>query len=99
MENTAVKNSVTVEFLHKLGAGLLFYFSGRLVADILDETTSPYIYYLTAIACTLAVLLMTHFIGKTPLIHDLEEICLYDVSLAIDNMISLPLDRRAASER
>lgn len=88
MENTAVKNSVTVEFLHKLSAGLLFYFSEKVAGNILNEVENPHIYYITAIACALVVLLMTHFIGKTPLIHDLEELCLYDVFVAIYGYIS-----------
>lgn len=77
------RNLVEVEFTQKLGAGILFLIYGRIAAIILDTSANAMIYYGLAITFALLQLFLVRCIGKTPLIRDLEEICLYDVFVAI----------------
>ena len=77
------KMLISVDVYQRTSAGLVFLISGRIAAAILEEFPKSLGYYSMAILLAVVVLLFMRRLGDSPLIRDLEEICLYDVFIAM----------------
>ncbi|MEN9867596.1 MAG: hypothetical protein RL748_3186 [Pseudomonadota bacterium] len=77
------KMLTSVEVLQRTSAGLVFLICGRIAATILELYPSSLGYYSVAIFLALVMLFLMRWLGDSPLIRDLKEICLYDVLVAM----------------
>lgn len=83
MGRSAIKPLIEVEVIQRLSAGLLFFGYGRFAGELLRVTSGPVHYYVLVICINVGLILMLRFLGTSPLVRDLQEICFYDVLVAI----------------
>jgi signal transduction histidine kinase len=78
-----IRGLVVSDIIHRLSAGLLFIAFALVAAAILRLPQAVLGYYTLAIILALVLFGLVRWLGKTPLLLDLQEICLYDVLVAI----------------
>lgn len=87
MENGNSGQPIEVEVIQRLSAGLLIFAYGWLAGKILAATGIALHYYFLAIFLNIGFIFLIRQLGTSPLVRDLQEICFYDVLIAILGLV------------
>jgi signal transduction histidine kinase len=79
----AKRNLIPVEYLLRVCAWLLFLNAEKVVDKALSWSAGVFNYYSVTIVFTILLLVSFRILGRSQLIRDLQEICLYDVFVQI----------------
>ncbi|MEN9865879.1 MAG: hypothetical protein RL748_1469, partial [Pseudomonadota bacterium] len=82
MTTPSYKKLFSLEIQLRTIAAILFLITEKIAGKLLRVPETALGYYTLAFLCALILLCLVRRIGDSPMVHDLEEICFYDVLLA-----------------